>query len=77
MAEQLTFGEKAVGLSFNPSGDDAVHALKSSAASFIDLCNEARESTGSGEKKRMYALAITAAQEAQMWAVKSATWVDG
>jgi hypothetical protein len=77
MTEQ-TFGERAVGLSFNPSGDDAVHLLKSAAASFIDLCHEARESisdsTDDREKKRMYSIAITEAQTAQMWAVKAATW---
>jgi hypothetical protein len=69
-----TFGERAVGLSFNPSGDDAVHLLKSAAASFIDLCNEARELTQDPEIKRMYSIAITEAQTAQMWAVKGATW---
>lgn len=73
MAEQ-TFGERAVGLSFNPSGDDAVHLLKGAAASFIDLCHEAREMATDAEIKRMYSVAITEAQTAQMWAVKAATW---
>lgn len=69
-----TFGERAVGLTFNPSGDDAVHLLKSAAASFIDLCNDARVATDDPEVKRMYSVAITEAQAAQMWAVKAATW---
>ena len=73
MSEQ-TFGERAVGLSFNPSGDDAVHLLKSAAASFIDLCNEAREAATDSEVKRMCSVAITEAQTAQMWAVKAVTW---
>ena len=68
-----TFGERAVGLSFNPSGDDKVHQLKMAVAAFIDLCNEAREAAD-GEVGRMYSVAITEAQTAQMWAVKAATW---
>ena len=74
MADTLTFGERAVGLSFNPSGSDSVHLLKSTAASFIDACHEGRSLSDDPEVKRMYSLAITAAQEGQMWAVKAATW---
>ena len=78
MAEQ-TFGERAVGLSFNPSGDSKVNELKTVAARFIDICCEAREAANQkegrgGEIARMYSLAITEAQTAQMWAVKAATW---
>jgi hypothetical protein len=76
MAEQLTFGEKAVGLSFNPSGDPDVVKLKQAAADFIDVCQTLREATQSSEKKRMYSIAITHAQDAQMWGVKSVTWKD-
>ena len=72
--EELTFGERAVGLTFNPSGDDKVSVLKGQIASFIDSCNDWREAADSPEVKRMYSLAITAAQEAQMWSVKAATW---
>ena len=73
MAE-LTFGEKAVGLTFNPSGDPVVHDIKTISASFIDLMHVLRESTQDPERKRMCAIAITEAQTAQMWAVKAATW---
>ena len=73
MDSEQTFGERAVGLSFNPSGEDSVHRLKSAAAAFIDLCNEARNGAD-GEVGRMYSVAITEAQTAQMWAVKAATW---
>lgn len=68
-----TFGEKAVGLSFNPSGDSAVHKMKELFAQIIDVCHEARVSAGQGEKSRMYSIAITEAQTAQMWAVKAMT----
>jgi hypothetical protein len=73
MTEQ-SFGERAVGLNFNPSGDTVVYDLKTAAAAFIDLCHEARELTVDLEVKRMYSVAITEAQTAQMWAVKAATW---
>jgi hypothetical protein len=72
--QSQTFGERAVGLSFNPSGEDSVHLLKSAAASFIDLCDEARNLSQDPEVKRMYSVAITEAQTAQMWGVKAATW---
>ena len=71
---ELTFGEKAVGLTFNPSGDDMVIHLKSEAAEFIDTCASQRELATDSEVKRMYSIAITEAQTAQMWAVKAATW---
>ena len=75
MAEQeLTFGQKAVGLTFNPSGDPTVIDLKASAANFIDLCNDARTAATDPEVKRQYSVAITEAQTAQMWSVKAATW---
>ena len=73
----MTFGEKAVGLSFNPSGDDAVSKLKSLYAQVIDHCNDARNNPeATAEQKRLYSIAITEAQGAQMWAVKAATWRD-
>lgn len=74
----LTFGEKAVGLSFNPSSNPKVDELKKAAAAFIDLCHEMRTATDDSEPDaevaRMASVAITEAQTAQMWAVKAATW---
>jgi hypothetical protein len=72
----LTFGQKAVGLTFNPSGDDAVTKIKQSYADIIDQLNEVRESEGKSEKARLASAAITEAQGAQMWAVKALTWKD-
>ena len=71
---QMTFGERAVGLTFNPSGDPLVVELKKLVASFIDECQHCRDHTDDPEVKRMYSVAITEAQTAQMWAVKAATW---
>jgi len=70
----MSFGKRAVGYTFNPSGDDAVLGLKAAAAFFIDLCHQAREESDNPEVKRMYSVAITEAQTAQMWAVKAVTW---
>jgi hypothetical protein len=70
----MTFGERAVGRDFNPSGDSSVANLKLAAATFIDVCNDLRESATDPEVKRMYAHAIIEAQTAQMWSVKAATW---
>lgn len=72
--QELTFGQKAVGLNFNPSNNPKVQELKEAAAQFIDLCNTLREESTDNEVKRMAAVAITEAQTAQMWAVKGATW---
>lgn len=69
-----TFGEKAVGLSFNPSGDSEVEACKREFAAAIDRMNSLRERTTNPEIKRMASVAITEAQTAQMWAVKAITW---
>lgn len=71
---ELTFGEKAVGLTFNPSNDADVDAVKLEYARIIDRLNDLRNATDNPEKKRLYSVAITEAQGAQMWAVKAITW---
>lgn len=73
MSEQ-TFGQKAVGLGFNPSNDDAVYQCKSEFATVIDRMNDLRLTSDNAEVKRMASIAITEAQTAQMWAVKALTW---
>ena len=76
-----TFGERAVGLTFNPGNNPEVDKVKKLYADVIDQLNDARsevqkaEDDGSkGEKMRLYSVAITEAQAAQMWAVKAITW---
>lgn len=71
---ELTFGMKAVGLTFNPSNSPEVDRVKRLYADIIDDCNDARSATDDPEKKRLYSVAITEAQTAQMWAVKAITW---
>jgi hypothetical protein len=70
----MTYGEKAVGLSFNPSGDETVRRFKEAYAEIIDTLNSRREDADDAEAKRLWSIAITEAQGAQMWAVKAATW---
>jgi hypothetical protein len=72
---ELTFGEKAVGLTFNPSGDENVQKVKELYAQIIDLINDIR-GEDRNEKARLLSVAITEAQTAQMWAVKGITWKE-
>jgi len=71
---ELTYGEKAISLSFNPSQNNNVKEIKKHFAALIDHLNDMRENTDNGEVKRMCAVSITELQTAQMWAVKAATW---
>lgn len=70
----LTFGQKAVGLSFNPSGSVEVNATKQLYADIIDGLDKLRTDSTDPEVKRLASVAITEAQTAQMWAVKALTW---
>ena len=71
---ELTFGEKAAGVTFNPSNNENVQNIKQHFADIIDLLNGFKEGTQDGEIKRMLSVAITETQTAQMWAVKAVTW---
>jgi hypothetical protein len=72
---ELTFGEQAVGLNFNPGGNEKVNELKALYAKIIDLCADLRKdcTPEQGERSRYLSVAITEAQTAQMWAVKGIT----
>ena len=73
---ELTYGQKSVGITFNPSNDDKVGMCKQKYAELIDDMNNLRSETTSQEVKRMCSIAITELQAAQMWSVKSITWKD-
>lgn len=75
-SQELTFGQKAVGLTFNPSGDPKVLKCKQIFADAIDQMNELRESSESPGVKRHASTAITMIEDAQMRAVKALTWKD-
>jgi hypothetical protein len=65
-SSELTYGQKLVGLTFNPSNDDKVAMCKQKYAELIDEMNNLREKTSSQEVKRMCSIAITELQTAQM-----------
>lgn len=74
---ELTYGERAVGLTFNPSGNEKVNEIKTLYAKIIDICNEPflnKDAVMDGETARLFKIAITEAQTAQMWAVKAVTY---
>lgn len=75
-APELTFGMKAVGIGFNPSGDQDVARCKMQCANLIDQMDALRKTSESPEQKRLASIAITELQGAQMWAVKAITWKD-
>lgn len=73
----MTKGEYRVGVTFNPSSNPVVDAIKRQAADLIDLIEgipgaEVRDLRGS-EVGRLKALAQTAIEDGAMWAVKAAT----
>ena len=72
---EQTYGEKAVGLSFNPSNDSSVDRVKRLFAEIIDIMDQLRAGERT-ERARLASVAITEAQTAQMWAVKAITWRD-
>lgn len=74
---EQTFGQKAVGLSFNPSGDDAVGKAKQMIADAIDQMDDLRNNPESTPgQKRHASTAITMLEDAQMRMVKALTWKD-
>lgn len=77
MENTQTFGQKAVGLSFNPSGDDAVSVAKQTIADSIDQMNNYRNDPDTCQgAKRHASTAITMLEDAQMRMVKALAWKD-
>ena len=74
MERDLTFGEKACGVSFNPGGREDVDKIKLAYAALVDVLQAHRMDATSPEAQRMLSIAITETQTAQMWAVKAVTW---
>jgi len=68
----MTIGEDRVRIKFNPSADTTVDRIKQQSAHLIDFCETYRKLAGP-EEARLWALAMTAYEEAEMWAVKAAT----
>jgi len=76
-APKQTYGEIAVGLTFNPGGNPDVEKIKRAFADLIDMMAELRLTAGSAgkpEQARLASVAITEMQTSQMWAVKAVTF---
>lgn len=71
-----TLGQKLVGVSFNPSGNIMIDAVKQNAADTIDLIQDSMERATSEEALMIHNEAIRRIMDAQMWAVKAITWKD-
>lgn len=81
--KELTFGQKAVGLTFNPSGDLRVNKAKQLSAELIDLVEEHRNiTTDNGNAMSSWVsnvfrtAAFNSIMAAQMAVEKFLTWKD-
>ena len=75
----LTFGEKAVGLTFNHGTGDIFHQIqeaKATCAKAIDQMNALRKTQGNDEYAALCTIAIRSLQLTQMSMVKAITWKD-
>lgn len=68
--KELTYGQKRVGITFNPDQNEDVAFIKQLAAELIDHIKGLQNATTDNEQKRAYATAVTNIQTGQMWAVK-------
>lgn len=84
MEQELTFGQKAVGLNFN-HGEGEIHAkvhkVKQLSADLIDILNAYKLATQDATRPSwsfniFYTAAFNAIIAAQMAAVKCLTWKD-
>lgn len=74
---ELSFGEKAVGLTFNPGGMESVNVCKTIFAGAIDQMDALRKAEGCTPGQARHAsTAITMLEDAQMRAVKALTWKE-
>lgn len=68
----ISLGEQRVRTSFNPSNNSIVDQIKQKSAELINLV-DAIDTKPPAEIGRWKSLALTAYEEAAMWAVKAAT----
>jgi len=74
--QQLSFGQMAVGLTFNPGKNPAVNSIKEKYAAVIDEINDFRNHANTSQgAKRYCSKAISEAENSQMDAVKAFTWI--
>lgn len=66
-----TLGQKRVKAEFNPAKNDLVNQIKNKSAELIDLIEQMRLDSKTGEKQRLISLAQTEIEVGAMWAVKA------
>lgn len=71
---ELTYGEKAVGIDFNPSKDEKVARVKATFAELIDLVEGSRTPNDDRFKNTMITTTVSTLVTAQMFVVKVITW---
>lgn len=76
MSENITLGQKLVGISFNPSSMPSVDEVKQKAAELIDAVHANMPDSTSEEALMIHNEALRRIMDAQMWAVKAITWKD-
>jgi len=67
---EVTLGEKRCHIDFNPSSDDKIGTFKRMMADAIDFMNDESSATNDPEAKRVFAIAMTDLESAQMFGVK-------
>lgn len=74
----MSIGKDRVRVKFNPSATGLVDQIKQRTAELIDICNfydfDLDDKIVFPEEQRLWKLAMTAYEEAAMWAVKAATF---
>lgn len=77
--QELTFGEKAMGVSCNPSNNPEVDRIKQKYAEIADILNDFRNEPNkslSSDAKRLASVALTELQTSKMWAIAAVTHID-
>lgn len=74
--DELTLGQKLVGLNFNPSGDDKVTRFKQAVANAIDILYEDGGYYPHPYASKFAEASLKALLEGQMFGVKAQTWED-
>lgn len=80
LGREMTPGEKAVGLNFNPAGDETVAELKTIFAKAFDIVEKSVPADDgtvpTARKRKLRDAALQQIITAQMWAVKVVTFKD-
>lgn len=81
MSNELTFGQKLVGLSFNPANNDRVAQIKQKMAEVVDIIGQELKDNEIDNgidrmRARLHEMALHDILQAQMMAVKLVTFKD-